>query len=143
MDAYKTWLAFLSAEIIERCTARIKEECPGCKEGLLSPILHRHTHFNLLETIRAKMPEISCELDVRKLYNSFLIRFGMFDLSEDELVMLGQSFLRFSTPDAIYFGNYITKDNEKLFYNNLEYEPTPVNATKRRKITIPEDKLNE
>ena len=37
MDAYKTWLAFLSAEVITRCLDRVKENCEGCRISLLSP----------------------------------------------------------------------------------------------------------
>ena len=129
MDAYKTWLAFLSAEVITRCLDRVKENCEGCRIGLLSPLLHQHTHFNLLEALKAKMPEISLQMDIQKLFHSFLIRFGLFDLPEEELVKIGQYFVRFSTPDAIYYGNYITKENEGGIYCNVtepEYMPTPI-----------------
>ena len=134
MDVSKTLLAFLSAEIIEQCIVKLKLDCPGCQEGLLSHILHRHTHFSLLETIRLKLPEISTEVDIKKLYNNFLIRFGLFDQPDSELVNIGQCFIRFSTAEALYYGNYITKDNEKHFYE-AEYEPTPVKDTKKRKLT--------
>ena len=129
MDAYKTWLAFLSAEVITRCLDRVKENCGGCRISLLSPLLHQHTHFNLLEALKAKMPEISLQMDIQKLFHSFLIRFGFFDLPEEELVKIGQCFVRFSTPDAIYYGNYITKENECGIYCNVaepEYMPTPI-----------------
>ena len=92
MDAYKTWLAFLSAEVITRCLDRVKENCEGCRISLLSPLLHQHTHFNLLEALKAKMSEISLQMDIQKLFHSFLIRFGFFDLPEEELVKIGQCF---------------------------------------------------
>ena len=133
MDAYKTWLAFLSVDLIEQCISRLKLDCPGCREGLLSPLLHRHTHFNLLETIKEKMQEAVQEMDVNKVYTNFLIKFTVFDLPQEEMIQLGQSFLRFSTPEAVYFGNYITKENEKHFYPEPQYDPTPL--TKRRKTT--------
>ena len=112
-----------------RCLDRVKENCEGCRISLLSPLLHQHTHFNLLEALKAKMPEISLQMDIQKLFHSFLIRFGFFDLPEEELVKIGQYFVRFSTPDAIYYGNYITKENECGIYCNVaepEYMPTPI-----------------
>ena len=142
MDAYKTWLAFLSAEVINRCLERIKGDCQGCKIGLLSPLLHYHNHFNLLEAVKLKMPEITLQMDIQKLFHSFLVRFGFFDLPEEEFIKIGQYFVRFSTPDAIYFGNYVTKENEGAIYSNVaepEYEPTPIKATKRKRIGISED----
>ena len=141
MDTYKTWLAFLSAEVIERCLERIKGECQGCKIGLKSPLLHQHNHFNLLEAMIAKMSETTIEMDIQKLYHSFLVKFGLFDLPEDEFVKMGQFFVRFSTPDALYYGNYITKENEMLIYDEKvpEYEPTPIKETKRKRIVISEN----
>ena len=142
MDAFNTWFAFLCAELIDRCTARIKLECQGCKKGLLSPLLHYHSHFNLQETLKEKKQVVSLEMDIQKLYNSFLVKFGLFDLPEDEYIKIGQCFVRFSSADAIYYGNYITKDNEKLIYeapNEPEYKPTPIIGVKRKKIAISED----
>ena len=141
MDAYKTWLGFLSAEVIERCLERIRGECQGCKVGLRSPLLHHHNHFNLLEAIKAKMLEVSMEIDIQKLYHSFLVKFGLFDLPEDEFVKMGQFFVRFTTPEALYFGNYITKENEKSIYDDKvpEYEPTPIKETKRKRLVISEN----
>ena len=141
MDVYQTWLAYLSAEIIERCMLRIKDDCQGCKKGLRSPLLHYHNHFSLHEAMKTKMSEVSLQMDIQQLYNKFLIKFGLFELPEDELVKLGQCFVRFSTADAIYYGNYITKDNEKLLYDvtEAEYEPTPIKGVKRKKIIISED----
>ena len=141
MDAHKTWFAFLSAEVIERCMTRIKDECQGCKIGLRSPLLHYHNHFSLHEAMKAKMPEIALQMDIQKIFNAFLIKIGLFDLPEDEFVKLGQCFVRFSTPDAIYYGNYITKENEHLLYDvvDVEYEPTPIKAVKRQKTVISEN----
>ena len=81
-------------------------------------------------------------MDIQKLFHCFLIRFGFFDLPEEELVKIGQYFVRFSTPDAIYYGNYITKENEGGIYCDVaepEYVPTPIKATKRKAKVISEN----
>ena len=141
MDAFKTWLAFLSAEIIERCNIRLKQECPGCESNLLSPLLHYHTHFNLLDTLKKYVPAVYIEMDIQKLFNSFLIKFGLFELPEEEFIKLGQSFVRFSSADAIYYGNYITKENDRLLYGEVtievpNYQPTPIKTKGRKKKAI-------
>lgn len=136
MDPSKSWFTFLAVVIIERCEIRLKEDCAGCKNGLLASILHYHTRFNLLETIKKYSETVALEMDIQKVYNSFLIQFGNFDLPQDEFIQQGQAFVRFSTPEAIYYGNYITKDNQESLYtetiseDTTSYEPIPMVQTK-------------
>ena len=142
MDSCKTWIAFLVTVIIERCVVHLKKDCPGCQNGVLSPLLHYHTHFTLLDTIKKYMQTIVNEMDMQSLYNSFLIKFGYFETTEEEFVKLGQSLVRFSTPDAIYYGNYITKENDHALYAEptyeiQNYEPTPAKEKKSRKRSAP------
>ena len=91
------------------------------------------------------MPLVVLEMDIQKLYNDFLLKFGLFSLPEDEFVRLGQSFVRFSTPDAIYYGNYITKENDQLLYSeshNPPYEPTPIKGKKQKKTLTSENGIS-
>ena len=136
MDTFRTWLAFLSAEIIQRCTARLQQECPACRDGLLSPLLHYHNHFNLHEMMNKYMHVVVLEMDLQQLFSEFTIKFGLFDLATDEFVKLGQNFVRFSTADAIYYGNYITKENDAALYAEPTYEPTPIKQKPRKKKLI-------
>jgi len=89
MNAYKKWVAFLSADIINPYLEQKKENCEGCRIGL-----HQHNHFNLLEALKdemseisllelealkVKMNEISMQMDMQKLLHSLLIRFEFLD----------------------------------------------------------------
>ena len=142
MDAFRTWLAFLSADIIQRCTTRLQQECPGCRDGLLSPLLHYHTHFSPHDTMKKYMDTVVLEIDLQQLFNEFLIKFGLFDLPNDEFVKLGQNFVRFSTADAIYYGNYITKENDAALYVQPTYEPTPIKPKTRKKKIISQNDIS-
>ena len=82
---------------------------------------------------------IVLEMDLQQLYNEFITKFGWFDLSNDEFVKLGQNFVRFSTADAIYYGNYITKENDTALYAKPIYESTPVKQKSRKKKLISQD----
>ena len=84
MDNFRTWLAFLSAEIIQRCIDRLQQECPGCRDALQSPLLHYHNQLNLRETMVKYMPIIVLEMDIQQLFSEFTINFGLFDLSNEE-----------------------------------------------------------
>ena len=136
MDTFRTWLAFLSADIIQRCTTRLQQECPACRDGLLSPLLHYHNHFSLHEMMNKYMHLVVLEMDLQQLFGEFTIKFGLFDLATDEFVKIGQSFVRFSTADAIYYGNYITKENDAALYAEPIYEPTPIKQKSRKKKLI-------
>ena len=52
------------------------EECDACKAGLMAPILHFHNHYNLLDTMRKYSKVVALELDIQKLFNSFIVKFG-------------------------------------------------------------------
>ncbi len=142
MDAFRTWLAFLSAEIIERCTTRLQQECPGCRDGLLAPLLHYHNHFNLHETMKKYMHIVVLEMDLQQLFSEFTLKFGLFNLDTAEFVKLGQNFVRFSTADAIYYGNYITKENDAVLYAQPTYEPTPIKQKPRKKKPISQNDVS-
>ena len=76
------------------------------------------------------------EMDLQQLFGEFTLKFGLFDLATDEFVKIGQSFVRFSTADAIYYGNYITKENDAALYAEPTYEPTPIKQKSRKKKLI-------
>lgn len=133
MDSLQAWLAFLAVEIIDRCSLRLLKDCPGCQDGLKSPLLHYHNHFNLHESIKKNMVVIVPEMNIQELFNKFLVKFGLFELPEKEYLNIGQNFVQFSSPDAIYYGNYINKENDKVLYTETMEHPTYEPTKKRKK----------
>ena len=85
---------------------------------------------------------IVLEMDLQQLYNEFITKFGWFDLANDEFVKLGQSFVRFSTADAIYYGKYITKENDAVLYAEPIYEPMPIKQKPRKRKLISHDDVS-
>ena len=142
MDTFRTWLAFLAADIIKRCTTRQQQDCPGCRDGLLSPLLHYHNHFTLHDMMKKYMDIVTLEMDLQQLFGEFIIKFGLFDLPNDEYVKLGQNFVRFSTADAIYYGNYITKENDMALYAEQIYIPSPIKPKSRKKKPISQNDVS-
>ena len=88
------------------------------------------------------MELVVLEMDLQQLFSDFIIKFGLFDLPNDEFVKLGQSFVRFSTADAIYYGNYITKENDVALYAQPTYEPTPIKQKPRKKKLISQNDVS-
>ena len=76
MDSYKVWLALLSSSGIQRCQEKLVEECDACKVGLMAPIIHFHNHYNLLDTLKKYTTVAASEIDIRKLFTSFIVKFG-------------------------------------------------------------------
>ena len=90
-------------------------------------------------------------MDIAELFNKFIIHFGWMELSKEEFIAIGQSFVRFSTPDAIFYGKYLTKENDYIIYgddscqtsvnpgvvlNTTECDSKPIKTKKRKKSTI-------
>ena len=99
---------------MERC----QRDCPACCDGFQSPLLHFHHQRNLHEKLNLYFHRIIPELDIGELFNKFSIHFGWMELNKDEFITIGQSFVRFSTPDAIFYGKYLSKDNDYAIYGS-------------------------
>ena len=117
MDYYKTWFAFLSADIIRQCIEICANECPGCKNGILSPLLHRHNELNLREKMERYIGRV--EINASAMFDQFVVQFGWFTLDRDEFLNHAQAFADFSTPDAIFYGKYITYENDFAIYGGV------------------------
>jgi len=131
MDCTKTWFGCIAAEIIKQCIALCDKECPACNNRILSPLLHYHNELNLREKMEKYIGNTT--LDLPKLFDQFIIRFGVLSLDRDQFVNLGQSFINISTPEAILYGKYINHGNDQALYGEIEpYEPAEP-AKKRKK----------
>lgn len=146
MDCCKTWLAFLAAHIVDKCIEHCTNDCPACIDGLLSPLLHRHNELNLREKIEYYFGRVTQQMAISTLFDQFIIRFGWVELQRDEYVNIGEKFIKLSTSDAIFFGNYITYENDKALYAIYEVEYTKpekksIKPKKRKKSPISQDDL--
>ena len=147
MDCCKTWFAFLTADVIQRCVDHCEQECPGCKDGLLSPLLHLHNQYSLREKLDHYYNKIVIEMDISELFNRFILQFGWISLDQVEFISIGQYFVRFSTPEAIFYGKYITKDNDFALYGHISADDStkskdlknPIKAKKRKKKNTSQD----
>ena len=129
MDSYKAWLALLSSVIIQRCQEKLVEECDACKAGLMAPILHYHNHYNLLDAMKKYTTVIAPEIEIPKLFNSFIVKFGFFDVPEEEYIKTGQYFLKICSAEAIYYGNYITAEYDSALFGQVTYNVPTYNPS--------------
>lgn len=168
MDVFKLWLGYIAAEVIDKCISLNLQSCPACKNGVLSPILHFHNHLNLKEIIETYFDGASNNMDVNSLLQKFANKLNVLDISNGgELIMIGQTFVRTLTAKALYYGDYITAENDKIVSDVLNsaalnadiphpteynpaspsYEPAPIkrkipkknNKTSIRSVTSHED----
>ncbi len=145
MDCCRTWFAFLAAEVIQQSVDSCEKDCPACMDGLYSPLLHFHNMRNLREKLDLYYYRVISEMDISELFNKFILHFGWLTLDNDEFVAIGQHFVRFSTPDAIYFGKYITKQNDFALYGSsgevteVQHPAKTIKAKRTKKNTISHD----
>ena len=147
MDSLKLWLAALAGEVVDKSYQRSKIDCPGCIEGLTSPLLHVHMLHPLREILQKNFTLAVKEVDVEQLFKNFVIRFGLFQLKQDEYTGIGRNFLLTLNADAIYYGRYVTTEYDQALYKQIPlqtYEPTPIakadenveKVKKKRKIAV-------
>lgn len=110
-----TWLGYIAAEVVRQCITLANAECLACANKISSPLLHFHNELNLKEKMARYMKNVT--LNVDELFDQFVLQFGWFSLSRDQYIQIGNTFLLFSTPDAIFYGKYITPQNDKAIYN--------------------------
>ena len=124
MDCTKPWLAFISGEIIHECIEYCVRECPACRYGILSPLLHRHNQLNLRGKMEQYYDRVVQQMNMGSLFDRFIIQFGWFSLQRAEYILIGDNFIKLSTPEAIFFGKYITYENDAALYGFVTTSPT-------------------
>jgi len=106
----RTWLGYVTAEVVYQCISLCDEECLACKNGVISPLLHYHNELNLKDKIQRYLGRVNINLD--SLFDQFILRFGWFALNRTQYIQLADIFLSVSTPEAMVYGKYITHQND-------------------------------
>ena len=110
----RTWLGYITAEVVHKCIALCTEECLACKNGVISPLLHFHNELNLKDKIHRYLDRVV--IDLEYLFDQFILQFGWFNLNRQHYIQLAEIFLNVSTPEAIIYGKYITHQNDQAIY---------------------------
>ena len=142
MEYNKAWFAFISAEIIRQCIDVCASECLACRNGVFSPLLHHHNELNLREKLEHYLDRV--ELNLFTLFDRFVVRFGWFTLDRDQLMCHAQAFADFSTPDAIFYGKYITYENDFALYGDCSIDKVEIDvpSVKEKPIKAKRQKKN-
>ena len=114
----RTWLGYVTAEVVYQCMTLCNDECLACKNGVISPLLHFHNELNLKDKIHRYLGRVDINLD--SLFDQFILRFGWFALNRVQYIQLADIFLSVSTPEAIIYGKYITHQNDLAIYGQNE-----------------------
>ena len=97
------------------------KRCKGCEEHRLSPIAHAHITTSLIEKIHhffTTIQSVLCEDIEELLYLARSIpQAKVKDFTDEELISEGLRFLKQLTPHEIYYGGYISKEDEVGFYD--------------------------
>lgn len=118
------WIGYLAENTIQKCISLTLVECPGCKDGMKSDILHLHSQLSLLEkiqnhfeTARGQMLEslntFYKEIESKLPHSS--------ERSKDMSVYcsIGRFFLLTISAQALYYGRYVNECNHSLIHEVL------------------------
>ena len=118
----RIWLGYVAAQVVHECIALCAEECLACTNRVTCPLLHYHNELNLKDKLQRYLRHVV--LDLQQLFDQFILQFGWFALNRQNYIQLADIFLSVSTPEAILYGKYITHQNERAIYGQLD-APTP------------------
>ena len=116
--------AFLAEEICRECVNLCKQNCSGCKDNLSSELLHWHAHLNTLEKLREHFEQVRGTLlgNVALFYKCIENKLPHSeDKKHDQMIYLlnARAFLTSCNPETIYWGRYVTRDDDTYISNTL------------------------
>lgn len=132
-DCNNIWLGFIVAEVVKQCIDLCKAECLACTSNMLCPVLHFHNELSLRDKIARHLKNVTLNIDA--LFDQFIIQFGWFSLDRAKYIRVGDAFLLVTTPDAIFYGKYITPQNEGAIYGQRQVTPSPPTTEPTVQIT--------
>ena len=115
----EAWVAFLSEHIVRQSIKISRDNCPGCKDNMQSPILHLHEQQSLLDKIRNAFDQAkgAILLDIDSYYTRFESKLPHSDDKKKDKIIycnLARTFLLTATPDSLYFGRYLSVENDSF-----------------------------
>lgn len=138
IDVNKIWLAFISSEIIEKCMEQSRKDCHACSINLASPILHRCHEFGLFDKLKGYMNTV--QIDIDSLWDKIVVHFGWFSLDRNPFIQIGNSFVNYSTPEAVFYGKYITHEIDRMFHQTVEHPPLNMATAHPTEVIKPKKK---
>ena len=117
--------AFLAEQIARECTNLTVQNCAACRENLCSPLLHQHCHMNLLDSLREYFQQVRGHLlsKISTFYDCIESKLPHSpDRKKDRMIYLlnAQSFLTSCNAETIYWGRYVSRDNDQYISEGLK-----------------------
>ena len=120
----EVWKSFIVANFIKRTLEVAIEECKGCQDSKLSPLLHAHQTTGLLTKLEIFFEQIRIEL-CDTIENVYIHYQNKFEASTSiptiaqcfEHINEGLTFLKNINPNSLYYGRYIAIDDDIKIHN--------------------------
>ena len=135
------WLAYLADRVVQKCIEFCNVDCPGCKDGKISPILHLHHQLSLLDKLTNYFEQTRAQVlkDIEKLYMQISDKLPHSkDEKQDKIIYcnIGRNFMITCTAQSIYFGRYISDMNDSFVAEVLDKLKKSKVKTKRVKAVM-------
>ena len=124
------WIAYIVDNLVKECLTESKDNCPGCKDGKKSPILHLHLQLGLKDILEFYLHAAIVKVDVllEDLLMKFVVQLNikLNEMDKASYISHGRMFLKTCTPGSIYYGNYVNEVYDDIIN-------TPVTKILKRK----------
>ena len=107
------WIAYIVDNLLKECLIESKDNCLGCKDDKMSPILHLHLQLGLKDILEFYLHAATIKVDALlvDLLTKFAVQLNI-KLNEMEkacYISHGRMFLKACTPSSTYYGNYVNE----------------------------------
>ena len=131
------WLGVLCDRLVKNARSISEKECPGHKEKFNSPLLHLCQQLSLYEKLAKYFEPAKGDLfkNLEREYNAIEHVVPHSENPEEDkkyYLEFGRNFLLSVTPDAVYFGRYVSEENDQVISLKKEEERTPKKAKRRK-----------
>ena len=124
------WIAYIVDNLVKEYLTESKDNCPGCKDGKQSPILHLHLQLGLKDILEFYLHAATVKVDVllEDLLMKFVVQLNikLNEMDKASYISHGRMLLKTCTPGSIYYGNYVNEVYDDIIN-------TPVTKILKRK----------
>ena len=135
------WLGYITAEFIRRCVNESLVKCYGCRDGIISPLLHTHHQLGLKDKVVYYMEMVRGSMipQIPSLYEEFKLKLVDSNMDKDVYVTNARFFLISTTPESLYYGRFLNEVNDSFIHSQPITEPSQkrtIKGSKKQKKLI-------
>ena len=111
------WIAYVANRVVDEAVKVSRRDCPGHKKAFNSALLHQCQQLSLHDKLAMRFNEIRSTVlrQLTTLYDELKDNLPSSENAEQDktdAISIARQFLLTATADSVYYGRFITEDND-------------------------------